>query len=392
MDSVLPGIRAIEKEMIDFRHDLHAHPELAYEEHRTSELVATLLRDWGYEVHVGLGGTGIVASMKVGNGTKTIALRAEMDALPIQEKTGLGYASVFGGKMHACGHDGHTAILTAAAKHLASTRSFSGTLRLVFQPAEEGLGGGRRMIEEGLFSLFPCDCIFALHNLPGYPTGKFGFLPGPFMASSDSVILQIQGNGGHASAPHLSIDPVVCAAQLILALQVIVSRNVDPRSMAVISVGAINGGKAANVIPESVEMKLSVRAGTPETREILRKRITETVHAHSMSSGASIEIDYQWRYPSLINHEKETAFAAQVARDWLGEAGLIQNMRPLTPAEDFSFMLEKCPGCYFIVGNGEDSESPQGGCMVHNPMYDFNDAVLPLAATYWVKLVERYLC
>ncbi len=377
--------------MVALRHQIHAHPELAFEEFATSDLVAERLQGWGYEVHRGLGGTGVVGTLRVGQGPRRLGLRADMDALPIQEATGLPYASRQPGKMHACGHDGHTAILLAAAQHLAQTRAFDGTLHLIFQPAEEGLGGGRKMVEDGLFERFPCDAVFALHNMPGFPAGQFGFLPGSFMASSDTVIITVRGKGGHGSAPHLSADPVVAAAHLILALQTVVSRNVDPRDMAVVTVGAIHAGDAPNVIPDAVELRLSVRAYRPEVRALLRERITELAKAQAATLGAEAQVEYRWRYPALVNDPASTAFARQVALDWLGEEGVIPGLQPLTGSEDFSFMLEACPGSYLIVGNGVGDTHGTGGCMVHNPGYDFNDRILPLAATYWVKLAERFL-
>jgi hippurate hydrolase len=367
-DPVLAGIRATESEMVALRHHLHAHPELAFEEFATSDLVAERLAAWGYEVHRGLGGTGVVGTLRAGTGTRRLGLRADMDALPIHEQTGLPYASRHAGRMHACGHDGHTAILLAAARELAQARGFDGTLHLIFQPAEEGLGGGRKMVEDGLFERFPCDAIFALHNMPGFAEGQFGFREGSFMASSDTVVITVRGKGGHGSAPHLSADPVVAAAHLVLALQTVVSRNVDPRDMAVVSVGAIHGGDAPNVIPGEVELRLSVRAYRPEVRALLRERITALAHAQAATLGAE-----------------------EVARDWLGEQALIADLQPLTGSEDFSFMLEQCLGSYLIVGNGVGDTHGTGGCMVHNPGYDFNDRILPLAATYWVKLARRFL-
>jgi len=386
-DPVLPGIRAIEAEMIELRHRIHAHPELGFEEFVTSDLVAECLSAWGYRVHRGLGGTGVVGTLTVGDGTKRIGLRADMDALPIVEATGLPYASRIDGKMHACGHDGHTATLLAAAKHLADTRNFNGTVNLIFQPAEEGMGGAKQMVEDGLFRLFPCDAVFALHNMPGHPVGRFGFLSGPFMASSDTVTIRIVGHGGHGAMPHKAVDPVVVCASLVMALQSVVARNVDPLEMAIVTVGAILAGAAPNVIPDSAEMRLSVRALKPEIRDLLQQRITALAHAQAESFGASAEVDYNRRYPVLVNHAAETALAEQVARDWLGEDGLIDSMKPLTGSEDFAFLLEECPGCYLIIGNG----AGEGGCMVHNPGYDFNDACLPLGASYWVKLAERFL-
>ena len=389
--NILPALQDMAKEMVEVRHQIHAHPELAFEEHATSDMVAARLKEWGYDVHRGLAGTGVVGTLKRGSGKMRLGIRADMDALPIQETTGLPYASQLPGKMHACGHDGHTAILLAAARSIAQDPQFDGTLNLIFQPAEEGLGGGRVMVEQGLFKLFPCDAIFALHNMPGMPEGQFGFRAGAFMPSSDTVNITVRGKGGHGSAPHLSADPVVAAAHIVVALQTVVSRNVDPREMAVISVGAIHGGEAANVIPQNVTMRLTVRAFNPEIRVMLKQRITDLVQSQAQTMGVQADVDYDWRYPSLINDEASTAFAKQVALDWLGEKGVMPNLAPLTGSEDFSFMLQECPGCYLIVGNGEGEHHHTGGCMVHNPGYDFNDAILPIAASYWVKLVNAYL-
>ncbi len=389
--NILPAIQDMAKEMVEVRHQIHAHPELAFEEHATSDMVAARLKEWGYEVHRGLAGTGVVGTLKRGTGKMRLGIRADMDALPIQETTGLPYASQLPGKMHACGHDGHTAILLAAARSIAQDPQFDGTLNLIFQPAEEGLGGGRVMVEQGLFKLFPCDAIFALHNMPGMPEGQFGFRAGAFMPSSDTVNITVRGKGGHGSAPHLSADPVVAAAHIVVALQTVVSRNVDPREMAVISVGAIHGGEAANVIPQNVTMRLTVRAFNPEIRAMLKQRITDLVQSQAQTMGVQADVDYDWRYPSLINDEASTAFAKQVALDWLGDKGVMPNLAPLTGSEDFSFMLQECPGCYLIVGNGQGEHHHTGGCMVHNPGYDFNDAILPIAASYWVKLVNAYL-
>ncbi|MEM5327611.1 M20 aminoacylase family protein [Paraburkholderia sp. JHI2823] len=381
------AIAAIEEEMIALRHEIHAHPELGFEEFVTSDLVAQRLTGWGYEVHRGLGGTGVVGTLKVGDGKQRLGLRADMDALPIHENTGLEYASRIPGTMHACGHDGHTAMLLAAAKHLAQSRNFNGTLHLIFQPAEEGLGGAKRMLDEGLFERFPCDAVFAMHNMPGFPTGKLGFRAGPFMASSDTVIIDIDGRGGHGAMPHKAIDPVVVCANVVLALQTIVSRNVPPLDMAIVTVGAIHSGDAPNVIPQTAQMRLSVRALRPEVRDLLQARITALVHAQASAYGATARIDYQRRYPVLVNDEAMTAFAQDVARDWLGEEGLIHDMEPLTGSEDFSFLLERRPGSYLVIGNGDG----EGGCMVHNPGYDFNDDCLATGATYWVRLAERFL-
>ena len=385
---IVPGIAANATESIALRHHLHAHPELGYEEFRTSDLIAQKLGEYGYVVHRGLGGTGVVGSLKKGNGSRRLGLRADMDALPMDERTGLAYASTTPGRMHACGHDGHTAALLAAARYLASDCAFDGTLNLVFQPAEEGYGGARRMIEDGLFQLFPCDAIFAFHNMPGYPVGKFGLLPGHFMASSDSVIIKVTGRGGHGSMPHLTVDATVVAAHIVVALQTIVSRNVDPRDMAVVTVGGLNAGSVPNIIPETAELRLSVRAYSSAVREALRQRITELAQAQAAVFGANVDIDYQWRYPALHNNPEMTTFVRQVIENWLGRDALISDMAPLTGSEDFSFMLNECPGCYVVIGNGEEGHH---GCSPHNPGYDFNDDLLAIAASYWVKIAEAYL-
>ncbi|WP_018151742.1 M20 aminoacylase family protein [Leeia oryzae] len=386
-DFILPDILAHEADMLAIRHQIHQHPELSFEEVATSDLVARLLAEWGYEVHRGLGKTGVVGTLKRGTSPRSIGIRADMDALPIQEETGLPYASRHQGKMHACGHDGHTAILLSAARYLASQADFDGTVHLIFQPAEEGGGGAYQMMQDGLFECFPCDAVFGLHNMPGYPTGLLGFRAGPFMASSDSVHIKISGKGGHGAMPHKAVDPIVVGASIVMALQSIVSRNVPPLETAVVTVGYFHAGHASNVIPDTAEMELSVRAMTFEVRQLLLKRIEETVQAQAASFGAAAEINIHDPYPPLINHAKETEFARQVAVDWLGEQGLIPDLQPITGSEDFSFMLEKVPGCYLLIGNGDG----EGGCMVHNPGYDFNDDCLSVGASYWVKLVEKYL-
>lgn len=386
-DTVLPGIAENLPEMLVLRHRIHAHPELAYEEFATSDLIAEKLAAWGYSTHRGLGGTGVVATLEKGKGGKSIGVRADMDALPIHESTGLPYASKIAGKMHACGHDGHTATLLAAARHLAQHGSFNGTLNLIFQPAEEGFAGARKMMEDGLFDKFPCDAVFAFHNMPGFAVGSFGFLAGGFMASSDAVTIKVKGVGGHGAMPAGTVDAVVVASYIVVALQTIVSRNVDPREMAIISVGAVHAGNAPNVIAETAEMRLTVRAFSPQVRALLRERITRLVATQAEALGATAEVDYQWGYPPLQNEPAMTDFARQVAVDHFGTDCLIADMKPLTGSEDFAYMLEQKPGCYFTIGNGEGA----GGCMVHNPGYDFNDAILPIGASYWVKLVERFL-
>jgi hippurate hydrolase len=384
----LDDIRAHEAEMIDIRRQIHANPELAYQEHATSDLVAERLSRWGYEVHRGLGGTGVVGTLRAGSSTRRIGLRADMDALPIAETSGKPWASKVFGKMHACGHDGHTAMLLSAARHLAATRRFDGILHLVFQPAEEGLAGARRMLEDGFLELFPCDAMFGMHNAPGVPEGQFVVVPGYAMASGDTCIIQVKGVGGHGAIPQSAVDPVVAGASIVMALQTIVSRNVPPLHTGIISVGAFLAGDAPNVIPGEAELRLTVRAFRPEVRDLLERRIGEIARTQAAVYGATAEVNYIRRYPVLNNHPAETGFCMEVIRDWLGEAGLQPQAEPVTASEDFAFFLEKVPGCYVNIGNGMGSE---GGCMVHNPGYDFNDRVLSMGATYWVKLAEAWL-
>jgi hippurate hydrolase len=302
--------------MLALRHDLHAHPELAYEEHRTGDIVAARLAEWGYEVHRGLGDTGVVGTLRCGehaNGKhigKRLGLRADMDALPIREATGLPYASRHDGKMHACGHDGHTATLLAAARVLAGRKNqLQGTLNLIFQPAEEGHGGAQKMVEQGLFELFPCDALYAFHNEPGYPAGQFGFRSGVMYSSSDTAIITIRGKGGHGAMPHVAVDPIVVASHLVLALQTIRSREIDPNDMAVVTIGAIHAGDAPNVIPETCELRVTIRARCPEVRQQLRERITAMAHAQAAVHRATAEVDYKWRYPPVMNDKAATDFA-----------------------------------------------------------------------------------
>lgn len=387
---VLPEVAAIAQDMLALRHDLHAHPELAYEEHRTGDIVAAKLAEWGYTVHRGLGDTGVVGQLRCGHheGGKRLGLRADMDALPIRETTGLPYASRHEGKMHACGHDGHTATLLAAAKVIAERKDqLNGTINLIFQPAEEGHGGAQKMVDQGLFDLFPCDALYAFHNEPGYPAGQFGFRSGVMYSSSDTAIITIRGKGGHGAMPHVAVDPIVVASHLVLALQTIRSREIDPNDMAVVSIGAIHAGDAPNVIPETCELRVTIRARCPEVRQQLRERITAMAHAQAAVHRATAEVDYKWRYPPVMNDVAATNFAVDVAREFLGEEWLIPDLQPLQASDDFAIMLNAVPGNYFIVGNGMG----EGGCMVHNAAYDFNDNLLPVTASYWVKLAEAYL-
>jgi hippurate hydrolase len=377
------GVAARLEEFVLLRRDLHRHPELAFNEKRTSALVAERLAACGYEVSEGFGGTGVVGVLRKGNGSKRLALRADMDALPIGEKTGVDYSSQNAGVMHACGHDGHTAILLSAAKAV-SERDFSGTLILIFQPAEEIGAGARRLISEGLFDRFPIDAIFGLHNWPGEPLGQFGFVSGPAMAAIDRPIVRIVGHGGHGASPHETVDPVVAACNIVLALQTIISRNIDSREAAVISVGSIHGGEASNVIPDSVELRLTVRSFDPSVRDQLEERITELVRFQARSYGASAEIDYMRGFPALINHPVETSLAQDVALSVFGKENVVSNLKPRMASEDFAHYLQARPGCFLFVGNGESAP-------LHSARYDFNDAVIGPAATLWVNLAQKFL-
>jgi hippurate hydrolase len=376
-------------EFVQLRRDIHRHPELAFEEHRTSDLVATKLEGWGYAVHRGLGGTGVVGTLQRGTSARSLGLRADMDALPIEEATGVAWTSSKPGLMHACGHDGHTAMLLAAAKAMASDASFDGTLNLIFQPAEEGGGGAVRMMADGLFDVHPCDAVFALHNMPGVPQGHFVFRDGAAMASSDYVTIRVHGTGGHGAMPHRAADPLVAASSIVMALQTIVARNVDPLHTAVVTVGALHAGQANNVIPALATLELSVRALDAEVRRLLEQRIKALVAAQAESFGVTAEIDWRPGYCVLVNSVPETDFARQVARDLVGPERVTLQGPALTGSEDFAFMLEKIPGSYLLIGNGDGDSA--GACMVHNPAYDFNDDNIAIGAAYWVALVERYL-
>ncbi|HEX8046446.1 M20 aminoacylase family protein [Rhizobium sp.] len=383
-DDIEKGIASFIDEIIELRHDLHRYPELAFQELRTSKIVASLLSSWGYEVTTGVGGTGVVATLRGGDGEKRIGIRADMDALPIEEATDLPYASDNPGVMHACGHDGHTSILLAAARHLAETRRFSGVLTLIFQPAEEIGAGARKMISEGLFERFPVDAVFGLHNWPGVPTGQFGFVAGPAMASVDQAVIRIIGKGGHGAEPHKSVDPILASASFITALQSVVSRNVDPQDMAVATVGSIHAGSASNVIPESVELKLTMRAFSETVRQQLQERIPALARAQAESFGAQADVNYRLGFPALINHRDETDFARSVALGAFGEERVAKDFRPRTASEDFAFMLLEQPGSYLFVGNGDSAP-------LHSAHYNFDDTIIAPAARYWVRLVETFL-
>ncbi|GLU32079.1 M20 aminoacylase family protein [Trinickia caryophylli] len=375
------------EELTAIRRHIHRHPELSFEEAQTSRFVAEKLAAWGYEVTRDVGGHGLVGTLKAGTGTRSIGIRADMDALPIREMTGLPYASVHDGKMHACGHDGHTAVLLGAAWHLARTRRFAGTVHLIFQPAEEAgaNSGAERMIADGLFERFPCDAVFGLHNHPGMPAGTFLFRPGPFMAACDTVKITIHGKGGHAARPHLSADPIVMASSLVMALQTIVSRNVDPTQTAVVTVGSMHAGHVANVIPECATLELSVRSFDDDVRRLLEARIRALAEGHVAGYGGRVEIDVIRGYPVLVNSEAETEFARQVAVELVGEEHVVAPFPAIAGSEDFAYFLQQRPGCFLRIGNGANAP------MLHNAHYDFADENLMLGAAFWTRLVERYL-
>jgi amidohydrolase len=386
--AIINRIGEFHDDMRAWRQDLHAHPELGFEEQRTSALVADKLRAFGVdEIHTGLARTGVVGVLKAGSGGAAIGLRADMDALPIHEGTRRDYASTSAGKMHACGHDGHTTMLLGAARYLAETRNFDGTVYLIFQPAEEMLGGGRVMIEEGLLERFPAARVFGMHNWPGMPLGSFAMRVGPTMAAADRFKVTITGRGGHAAMPHQCRDPLVAAAQIVLALQTIVARNVDPVQRAVVSVTQVHGGDTFNVIPEAAMLTGTVRSFLPEVRDLLERRLREIATGLGTALGTRVEIEYQRGYPPTVNTEAETEVAALAATDVAGEDKVDRAREPTMGAEDFAYMLEQRPGSYVFIGNGGGEDAP----MLHSPHYDFNDEALPYGASYWARLVERAL-
>ena len=386
--TVIKEIKLLHDEMTEWRRDIHQHPELKFEENRTSDLVAAKLEEFGIEIHRGLAKTGVVGTIRNGDGP-SIGLRADMDALPLEEKNTFKHASSNPGKMHACGHDGHTAMLLGAAKHLAASKNFKGTVNLIFQPAEEGGGGGELMIKEGLFEMFPVDSVYGLHNWPGMPAGTFGVGSGPIMAAADMFDLTINGRGGHAAFPDQCIDPIVVASQVVSALQTITSRNTHPVDSVVISVTQIHAGDAYNVIPDSVRMHGTVRTFQTETRDKIPSSMLRVAEGVCAAYGTTCELNYMSGYPATINSVPETEISAKVVVDLLGEDKIILNPTPSMGAEDFSYMLEARPGCYVWLGIGPGKG--EAGCMLHSSRYDFNDDVLPTGASYWVKLVENEL-
>ena len=384
-----------QSEIQALRREIHAHPELAYEEQRTADLVAASLERWGIRVHRGLGGTGVVGIIEGRTSAgRTIGLRADMDALPMQETNKFPHASRHEGKMHGCGHDGHTAMLLNAARYLAERRDFDGIVYVIFQPAEEGGAGARRMIDDGLFSLFPMDAVFGMHNWPSLPFGTFGLTPGPIMASSNRFDIVIRGKGAHAGMPNLGIDPVVAAIQVAQSLQTIITRNRNPLDSAVLSITQIHAGSAYNVIPNEAVLRGTVRTFTLETLDLIERRMREIAQHTATAMDCEAEFAFERLYPPTINHEKEAAFCARVMESIVGPERVQERVQPSMGAEDFAFMLLEVPGCYVWIGNGSGDHRLAGHglgpCNLHNGSYDFNDALLPLGATYWVRLVEEW--
>jgi amidohydrolase len=374
------------RELTAWRRDIHQHPETAFEERRTSDMVAGRLEAFGIKVHRGLAVTGVVGTLKLGSGRRAIGLRADMDALPMQELNQFEHRSVNAGKMHACGHDGHVTMLLGAARILAAEGGFDGTVHFIFQPAEESRGGGRRMIEDGLFETFPVESVYGMHNLPGIPAGQFATRVGPLMAAADEVDILVRGTGGHAAMPHRAADPILAAAHVVTGLQSIVARNTDPLESAVVSITMFHGGEVNNVIPDRAKLTGSVRTFKPEIQDRVIADIGRIARHTAQAFNSVAEVDYRRGYPPTINARKETEFACSVAAKVADK--VIPDVPPIMGSEDFSFMLQARPGCFMFIGNGD---GPVGGCMVHNPNYDFNDAILPTGVRYWVELVRTAL-
>jgi hippurate hydrolase len=384
---VIDRIKGFHEEMTAWRQDIHAHPELGFEEHRTSDMVAEKLASFGCEVHRGIGGTGVVGVLRAGNAPHSIGLRADMDALPMQEANTFAHRSQADGRMHACGHDGHTTMLLGAARYLAETRNFDGTIHFIFQPAEEGLGGAEAMIKDGLFERFPCDAVFGMHNRPGLPIGQFAILPGAMMAGGAFFDITITGRGAHGARPEASIDPVLAACHVTTALQSIVSRNVKPTDTAVVSVTRIEGGDAYNVIPQQAVIRGTARTFRTETMKLIEDSMRRVATGVAAGFGANAEVDFRALFAPLVNDAEETVFFADAAASLVGEANVNRAPTPVMASEDFSAMLQACPGAYINIGNGDG----EGSCEVHNPSYDFNDAALPFGASVFATLVERKL-
>jgi amidohydrolase len=387
---IVNRIAEFHPEITAWRRDLHAHPELLFDVHRTAASVAEKLKAFGCdEVVPGIGRTGVVGVIKGrkpgdGGRLKVIGLRADMDALPIEEATGLPYKSTIPGKMHACGHDGHTAMLLGAAKYLAETRNFAGTAIVIFQPAEEGGGGGKAMVGDGLMERFGIEEVYGMHNYPGIPIGEFALRPGPLMAAADHLLIEIEGKGGHAARPHFSVDTILVGAQIINQMQSVVSRNVDPLQAAVVSICVFQAGTTDNVIPQKAVLRGTARSLTPEVQDLLEKRLHEVVEGTAALHGAKAKLTYRRGYPVTRNHADQAAFAASVAKEIAGDERVDTNVPPVMGAEDFSFMLNARPGAFIFVGNGDSAG-------LHHQAYDFNDEIIPLGSSYWVRLVEKAL-
>ncbi len=378
-----------QSELTEIRRDIHAHPELGFEENRTSDIVAEKLASYGCEVHRGLGKTGVVGTLRVGNSTRSVGLRADMDALPILEANSFAHRSTHDGKMHACGHDGHTTMLLGAARYLAETMNFDGQVHLIFQPAEEGIGGASAMIKDGLFEQFPCDVIYGMHNRPSLEVGKFAVRPGPMMAGGGFFDIHIEGVGAHGARPESGVDPVIVAAHMVTALQTIVSRNLSPLQSAVLSITQIHAGDAYNVIPQKARIAGTVRSFTDAAMDMVEANMRRIAEGVAASFGAQIEVDFRLLFAPTVNTPSEADFVADIAAELVGEENVDRNGPLIMASEDFSYMLREVPGAYFNIGNGGTGEP--GGCEVHNPGYDFNDEALTLGATAFVKLVEARL-
>jgi hippurate hydrolase len=393
--NLIEPILQFHNELQNIRRTIHAHPELSFEEVQTSELVATKLTEWGIPVIRGMGVTGVVGIIKNGSSQRAIGLRADMDALPLQEFNSFEHHSVNDGKMHACGHDGHTAMLLGAAYYFSKHKNFDGTVYVIFQPAEEGGGGAKRMMEDGLFERCPMDAVFGMHNWPGAATGSMGVTAGPMMASSNEFEVIINGKGAHAAQPHMGIDPIMVAVQVAQSWQTIISRNKNPIEAGVLSITQIHSGSATNIIPDSASLIGTVRTFTMGALDLIEKRMREIAEHTCAAFGATLEFEFKRNYPPLINHAQETAFAIDVMQSVVGKAQVMTNVEPTMGSEDFAYMLQEKAGCYVFIGNGDGEHRPLGHglgpCNLHNPSYDFNDELLPIGASYWVRLAEEFL-
>lgn len=384
---IIKELEDLQGEMQEWRRDIHAHPEIAFEEHRTAQIVADKLESFGIEVETGIAGTGVVGTLRKGMGNRSIGLRADLDALLINETNDFEYKSKNPGQMHACGHDGHTTMLLGAAKYLSEKGNFDGTVNFIFQPAEENEGGGRVMIEDGLFDKYPVESVYGMHNIPGMPVGSFAIKPGPIMAAFDIFNLKVIGRGGHAAMPQTTVDPIIVGTKIIDAFQAIISRSIDPQEPSVLSVTQFHGGDAYNVIPNQVEIKGCTRCFSPKVQKKLEDEMRQISESICKAYGADCEFHYEHRYPATINSEEEANLAGQVAQEIVGEERVNLSPKPGMGSEDFAYMLQEKPGSYIWIGNGDG----EGSCMIHNPGYDFNDEILPIGATYWVKMAEEIL-